>query len=209
MASTALVAQVVVSKFAWYLPLYRQVQMLAGQGVHLDRSTLVGWVKRAAWWLKGLYELQLRTIHASPRIFCDETPMPVLEPGRRRTRKCQFWAHAVDDRPWGGPAPPAVAYVFADGRDTEEIVAQLTASPASCRSTAMPPTRRWPARKAARSGWPSVSRMRDASSSRCTRRRSRRSPGGDRTPGDLRHRGAIRGSSAEQRLAARAPGPHR
>ena len=109
MASTALVAHVVVSKFAWYLPLYRQVQILAGQGLHLDRATLAGWVKRAAWWLKSLYELQLRTIQASPRLFCDETPMPVLDPGRHRTRICQFWAHAMDDRPWGGLAPPAVA----------------------------------------------------------------------------------------------------
>jgi len=126
MASTALVSHVVVSKFAWYLPLYRQVQILAGQGVHLDRATLAGWVKRAAWWLKSLYELQLRTIQASPRLFCDETPMPVLDPGRHRTRTCQFWAHAMDDRPWGGPSPPAVAYVFADGRGTEEIAGQLT-----------------------------------------------------------------------------------
>ena len=125
MASTALVTHVVVSKFAWYLPLYRQVQMLAGQGVHLDRATLAGWVKRAAWWLKSLYELQLRTIQASPRVFCDETPMPVLDPGRRRTRICQFWAHAMDDRPWGGPSPPAVAYVFADSSGTDEIAGQL------------------------------------------------------------------------------------
>ena len=68
---------------------------------------------------------QLRTIQASPRVFCDETPMPVLDPGRRRTRICQFWAHAMDDRPWGGPSPPAVAYVFADSRGTDEIAGQL------------------------------------------------------------------------------------
>jgi transposase len=126
MASTALVSHVVVSKFAWYLPLYRQVQILAGQGVHLDRATLAGWVKRAAWWLRSLYELQLRTIKAAPRVFCDETPMPVLDPGRHHPRICQFWAHAMDDRPWGGPSPPAVAYVFADGRGTEKIAEQLT-----------------------------------------------------------------------------------
>jgi transposase len=125
MASTALVAWVVVSKFAWHMPLNRQTQMLAGHGVTLDRSTLVHWVDRAAWWLEGLYDLQLRSIHGFPRIFCDETPLPVLEKGRRRTRKCQLWAHAVDDRPWQGPAPPAVAYVFATGRDTEAIIAQL------------------------------------------------------------------------------------
>jgi len=125
MVSTALVTYVVVSKFAWYLPLYRQVQMLASQGVHLDRSTLASWVKRAAWWLKSLYELQLETIQASPRLFCDETPMPVLNPGQGSPRTCQFWAHAMDDRPWGGPSPPAVAYVFAGGRGTDKLAPQL------------------------------------------------------------------------------------
>ena len=113
LASTALVSWVVVSKFAWHMPLNRQTQMLAGYGVTLDRSTLVHWVDHAAWWLAGLYDLQLRTIHSFPRIFCDETPLPVIEKGRRRTRKCQLWAHAVDDRPWQGPAPPAVAYTRA------------------------------------------------------------------------------------------------
>ncbi len=125
MASTALVAWVVVSKFAWQMPLNRQTQMLAGQGITLDRSTLVHWVDRAAWWLEGLYDLHLRVIHGFPRIFCDETPLPVLEKGRRRTRKCQLWAHAVDDRPWRGPAPPAVAYVFATGRNTDAIIGQI------------------------------------------------------------------------------------
>jgi transposase len=125
MASTALVSWVVVSKFAWQMPLNRQAQMLAGYGVTLDRSTLVHWVDRAAWWLEGLYDLLLRTIHGFPHMFCDETPLPVLEKGRRHTRKCRLWAHAVDDRPWQGPAPPAVAYVFATGRDTEAITAQL------------------------------------------------------------------------------------
>ena len=61
----------------------------------------------------------------APLFFCDETPMPVLDPGSGRTKICQFWAHAMDDRPWGGPAPPAVAYVFAGGRGKKEIAAQL------------------------------------------------------------------------------------
>jgi len=71
---------VVGSKFAWYLPLYRQVQI------------------PVAWWLKSFYKLQLRTIQASARVFCDEKPMPVFDPGRGCTRTCQFWAHAMDDR---------------------------------------------------------------------------------------------------------------
>lgn len=125
MATTALVASVAVWKYAWHLPLNRQAQMLAGQGVQLDRATLGKWMKKAAWWLRPIYELQLQAIHSHPRIFCDETRLPVRKTGRRRTHTGQLWAHAVDDRPWGGPAPPAVAYVFAEGRGHKEIRAQL------------------------------------------------------------------------------------
>jgi hypothetical protein len=60
-----------------------------------------------------------------PRLFCDETPVRVLDPGRGRTKICQFWAHATDDRSWKGPAPPAVAYIFAGGRGKKEIAGQL------------------------------------------------------------------------------------
>jgi transposase len=125
MTTTSMLAWVATAKFAWSLPLNRQMQMLAGQGVTIDRSTPVAWMKRTAWWLEGLYALQLKAIHRFPRIFCDETRMPVLEAGRRRTRTAQFWAHATDDRPWNGPAPPAVVYVFAKGRGHKEIKEQL------------------------------------------------------------------------------------
>src|SRR3954465_14163425 len=64
MATTALVTHVAVFKFAWHIPLYRQAQIFAGQGVRLDRSTLALWMKRAAWWLKPLYDRQLAIILA-------------------------------------------------------------------------------------------------------------------------------------------------
>lgn len=123
MASTALVAHIAVAKYGWLSTLYRQTQILAGQGVVVDRQTLARWMKQTAWMLEGLYDLQLSTMHRCPRLFCDETPMPVLAPGRVKIR--QFWAHATDDRPWSGPAPPAVAYVFAGSRGKKEIAAQL------------------------------------------------------------------------------------
>src|SRR5271154_1366520 len=126
MASTALVAWIASAKFAWGSTLYRQAQILAGHGLNIDRQTLARWMKQAAWMAKGVYELQLAAMHEHPRLFCDETPMPVLDPGRGRTRTCQFWAHATDDRSWRGPAPPAVAYVFAGGRGKKEILTQLT-----------------------------------------------------------------------------------
>ena len=130
-------------------------------------------MKRAAWWLKSLYELQLQMIQAAPRVFCDETPMPVLDPGRHRTRICQFWAHAMDDRPWGGPAPPAVAYVFADGRGTDEIAGQLTGFSGVLQVDGYAAWRS-PAIVAARSSSLFVSPMPDANSSRCTKQPSRR-----------------------------------
>ncbi len=125
MATTAFIVNVIVWKFAWYVPLHRQVQMLEGHGVNLDRGTLALWVKRVAWWMTVLYELQLREIHAHPKISCDETRMPVLEKGRKTARMHQFWAHAVDDRPWCGPAAPAVVYIFAKSRGGREIRSQL------------------------------------------------------------------------------------
>lgn len=125
MATTALIAHIAVAKYAWQSTLYRQAQILAGFGVAVDRQTLSRWMKSAAWIARGLYELQLKAMHGFDRLFCDETPMKVLDPGRGRTRTCQFWAHATDDRPWMGPAPPAVAYVFASGRGKKEIRGQL------------------------------------------------------------------------------------
>jgi len=125
MVSTALVSHIAVAKYGWYSTLYRQMQILGLVGVPVDRSTLARWMKHMAWMLKGLYQLQLTQMHSYPRLFCDETPMPVIEPGRPHTKTCQFWTHATDDRPWGGPAPTAVAYVFAQGRGKKEIASQL------------------------------------------------------------------------------------
>jgi transposase len=85
MATEALLAQVLVSKYVDFLPLYRQAQIFARQGVELDRSTLCDWVGRACWWLEPLWHLLHRHVMSSSRIFADDTPLPVLDPGRGRT----------------------------------------------------------------------------------------------------------------------------
>lgn len=125
MATTALAAHVVVSKFAWHLPLYRQAQIFAGHGIALDRGTLGTWVMRVAWWLEPLYDRLLAFIRSQPRVFSDEIRLPRLDPGRKRTKVCQLWAQAVDDRPWNGPAPPAVGYIFSESRSAREAERQL------------------------------------------------------------------------------------
>jgi transposase len=121
----ATVAQVMVSKYADHLPLYRQAQIYARQGVVLDRSTLADWVGRAAFLLRPVHERMLAVLKASPKLFADETTAPVLDPGRGRTKTGQLWAYARDDRPWGGTDPPGVVYVYAPDRKAERPIAHL------------------------------------------------------------------------------------
>jgi transposase len=121
----ATVAQVLVAKYADHLPLYRQAQIYARQGIELDRSTLADWVGRAAFLLRPIHERLLAALKRSTKLFADETTAPVLDPGRGRTKLGQLWAYARDDRPWGGTDPPGVAYVYAPDRKAERPIAHL------------------------------------------------------------------------------------
>ena len=122
----ATVAQVLVSKYADHLPLYRQSQIYGRQGVDLDRSTLADWVGRAAFMLQPVHARLLAALKSSSKLFADETTAPVLDPGRGRTKIGQLWAYARDDRPWGGTDPPGVAYVYAPDRKATQPIAHLT-----------------------------------------------------------------------------------
>lgn len=112
----AMVAHVVVSRFGDHQPLYRQVQIMGRQGVVLDRSTLAFWVGYAAAEVAPVVARLRELVLGSARIFADETVVPVLDPGRGKTKQGYFWAVARDDRPWGGADPPAVVYTYAPGR---------------------------------------------------------------------------------------------
>ncbi len=112
----AMVAHVVVSRFGDHQPLYRQVQIIGRQGVVLDRSTLAFWVGYAAAEVAPVVARLRELVLGSARIFADETVVPVLDPGRGKTKQGYFWAVARDDRPWGGADPPAVVYTYAPGR---------------------------------------------------------------------------------------------
>ena len=120
-----LVAQVLVAKYADHCPLYRQSQILARQGIAIDRSTLAFWVGYAAAEIKPLWRLMREELLRSTKLFVDETTAPVLDPGRGRTKTGYFWVLARDDRPWRGRAPPAVVYSYAPGRGGEHAIALL------------------------------------------------------------------------------------
>ena len=127
MATEALLAQMLVAKYSDHLPLYRQAQIFARHGIDLDRSTLANWVGRACWWLRPLADLLQGSILSSPKIFADDTPVPVLDPGRGRTKTGRLWSYARDDRPWQGPLPPAVAYVYSENRQGAHPQSHLAA----------------------------------------------------------------------------------
>lgn len=124
-ATPGLLAHVLVSKYADHLPLYRQSQIFARQGVSLGRSTLAGWVGGAAWWLEPMRARMAEHVWAAGRVYADDTVLPVLDPGRGRTRTGRLWVYARDDRTWGGEAPPAVVYLYSPDRRAERPAQHL------------------------------------------------------------------------------------
>ncbi len=120
-----LVANVLVGKYADHVPLYRQVQGLARQGIAVERSTLAFWVGYAAAELRPLWSLMRDDLLGSAKLFVDETKAPVLDPGRGKTKTGYFWALARDDRPWRGTDPPAVIYSYAPGRGADHAASLL------------------------------------------------------------------------------------
>lgn len=125
LATPGLLAHVLVSKYCDHLPLYRQSQILARQDVKIERSTLANWVGGACWWLEPLQARVAEHVFGSHKLFADDTPIPVLDPGRGRTRTGRLWVYARDDRPWRGSDPPAVVYLYSPDRRAERPLSHL------------------------------------------------------------------------------------
>lgn len=125
LATPALLAQVLIAKYCDHTPLYRQSQIFARHGVDLSRSTLAGWVGGACWWLEALHDRLCKNVFASNHLFADDTPIPVLDPGRGRTKTGRLWVYAREQRPWGGPEPPAAVYLYAPDRKAERPASHL------------------------------------------------------------------------------------
>jgi len=115
----ALLAHVLVSKYADHQPLYRQSQIYAREGVDLDRSTLAGWVGAASELLTPLVDQIRKHVLAAAKIHADDTPVPVLAPGNGKTRTGRLWTYVRDDRPAGFSTAPAVWFVYSEDRKGE------------------------------------------------------------------------------------------
>jgi transposase len=127
MASPGLLAHVLVSKYCDHTPLYRQSQIFARHGVEIERSTLANWVGGACWWLEPLQARLAAHVFGSDKIFADDTTIPVLDPGRGRTKTGRLWVYTRDDRPWSGPDPPAAVYFYSPDRKAERPASHLEA----------------------------------------------------------------------------------
>jgi transposase len=125
LAGPGLLAHVLVAKYADHLPLYRQAEIYARAGIDLDRSTLADWVGQTARLVRPLVEAVELHVMAAERVHADDTTVPVLDPGRGKTKTGRLWCYARDDRPFGGQAPPAVLYCYSPDRKGEHPRAHL------------------------------------------------------------------------------------
>ena len=131
MAGPSLLAFILVSKFDDHIPLYRLNEIFARMGVDIPDTTMVDWCGRAMKTLAPLIERIETDIMASNLLHADDTPIRVLDRGRRAqglgkgVKKGRIWAYVRDQRPWSGTAPPGAVYRFAPNWKEEHVLAHL------------------------------------------------------------------------------------
>jgi len=120
-----LLAHVLVGKYADHLPLYRQSEIYAREGVDLERSTLADWVGRTVALLDPLFEALRRDVLSGDLLHGDDTPVPVLAPGFGKTKTGRLWTYVRDGRPHGSDTPPAAVFFYSPDRKGERPQAHL------------------------------------------------------------------------------------
>jgi transposase len=114
---------VLFEKYGQHQPLNRQSQRYAREGVELSLSILADQVGACTTVLKPLDEALRAHVFAAARIHGDDTPVPVLAPGKTRTGR--LWSYVRDDRPFAGPAPPAAVFFYSPDRRGEHAERHL------------------------------------------------------------------------------------
>jgi len=119
MAGPGLLAHVLVSKYGDHLPLYRQAEIFAREGLELDRTLLAQWVGNVTALLIPLTDALRAHVLAADVVHADDTPLPVLAPGRGKTKTGRLWTYVRDERPAGGEIAPAVWFAYSPDRKGE------------------------------------------------------------------------------------------
>lgn len=118
-AGPALLAHVMVSKFCDHIPLHRLARIHARDGVCFDPSTYGGWLEQCLALVDPLVAALGRYTLAGAKVHADDTPVPVLDPGRGKTKTGRLWVYVRDDRPAGSTEPPAAWYRYTPNRKGE------------------------------------------------------------------------------------------
>jgi transposase len=124
-AGAGLLAHIVVSKYDDHLPLYRQAEIFAREGVNLETSTLAGWVGATAAAVQPLIDVLAVEVMSSDILHVDDTPVPVLAPGTGKTKTGRLWTYVRDERPFAGAQPPAALFFYSPNRKGEHPQAHL------------------------------------------------------------------------------------
>jgi transposase len=119
MAGAGLLAHVLVSKYGDHLPLYRQAEIFAREGLDLDRTLLAQWVGNVSALLIPLTDALRAHVLASDVVHADDTPLPVLAPGRGKTKTGRLWTYVRDERPAAGEIAPGVWFAYSPDRKGE------------------------------------------------------------------------------------------
>jgi transposase len=124
-ADASVLAHVGIAKYCDHIPLYRQSEIYARDGIELDRSLLADWNGKSAWLLEPLAQKMGEHVLAGRVIHADDTPVNVLAPGHGKTKTGRFWVYLRDERPHCGSAPPAVVFYYTPDRKGEHCRAHL------------------------------------------------------------------------------------
>ena len=116
-AGPGLLAMMLFEKFGQHQPLNRQVERYGREGVPLSLSTLADQVGAAAAVLEPLHHRLRAHVMGAERLHGDDTTVPVLARGKAATGR--IWTYVRDDRPFGGPAPPAALFYYSPNRAGE------------------------------------------------------------------------------------------
>ncbi len=119
LAGPGLLAHVLVAKYADHLPLYRQSEIYAREGVEIERSTLADWVGSSSHLLAPLVDQLRLHVLAASKLHADDTPVPVSAPGFGRTKTARLWTYVRDDRAAADETPPALWFAYSEDRKGE------------------------------------------------------------------------------------------
>ncbi|EAQ6365753.1 IS66 family transposase [Salmonella enterica subsp. enterica serovar Oranienburg] len=112
-AGQGLLARVMVAKFCEHTPLYRLSEILERQhGVVLSRVLLSNWIDACCRLLSAVVDEIYQYVMNGRKIYVDDTPVKVLAPGTKKTKKGHIWVYVRDDRNAGSSDPPAVWYAY-------------------------------------------------------------------------------------------------